>query len=121
MSFNNVLQFPNKPWYWFTLSMNSQITLNDVLQYPNKPWDWYGLSKNHNTTFDHVLQYPDKPWSWSGLSRNPNIFKLSDTDLIKSCREWNSAKRIQKAWRTAIGNPEYCLCKMRLRSEFETF
>ena len=80
-----------------------------------------GFCRNPNTTIEHVLLYPNQPWDWYALSKNPNILKLLDTDLIKSCREWNSAKRIQKAWRLAIANPEYCICKKRLRSEFETW
>ena len=61
------------------------------------------------------------PWDWNALSLNPYILKLSDSDLIKYCREWNSAKKIQKAWRRAIANPDYCICQKRLTSEFEIF
>jgi len=36
-----------------------------VKAYPNKPWNWYGLSNNPNITFDIVKAYPDKPWDLS--------------------------------------------------------
>ena len=35
-----------------------------VEKYPDKPWDWYGLSCNPNITMEIVEKYPDKPWNW---------------------------------------------------------
>ena len=32
--------------------------------YPAKPWDWYGLSCNPNITWDIVQANPEKPWYW---------------------------------------------------------
>ena len=51
--------------------MNYLVKL--VLNFPDKPWDWYGLSRNLNVTFDIVERHPDKPWDWKGLSWNPNV------------------------------------------------
>jgi len=39
-------------------------------KYPNKPWNWYGLSCNPNITWEIVQNNPNKPWSWDGLSFN---------------------------------------------------
>ena len=38
--------FKDKPWNWWSLSMNPNITWEIVLANPNKPWDWYWLSVN---------------------------------------------------------------------------
>jgi hypothetical protein len=37
---------------------------------PDKPWDWYALSINPNITMEIVEANPDKPWDWIGLSQN---------------------------------------------------
>ena len=45
-------------WDWSWLSRNPNITFDHVLQYPEKPWDWLCLSRNRNITLDHVLENP---------------------------------------------------------------
>jgi hypothetical protein len=65
--------YPDKPWSWYGLSRNPNITLEQVEKYPDKPWNWYGLSWNPNVTMEMVEKYHDKPWNWDGLSRNPNV------------------------------------------------
>ena len=58
----------DKPWNWFRLSMNPNITFDHVLKFLDKPWNWYGLSIDPSITFDDVLSNPDKPWNWNLLS-----------------------------------------------------
>ena len=31
---------------------------------PNKPWSWWGVSANPNITVDIIQKYPDKSWEW---------------------------------------------------------
>ena len=66
-------KYPDKPWDWYRLSYNSNITMKDVLNNPDKPWDWSGLSYNKNITMNDILNNPDQPWDWSCLSLNKNI------------------------------------------------
>jgi hypothetical protein len=42
-----------------------------VQQHPDKPWNWYELSCNPNITREIVQNHLDKPWDWGGLSQNP--------------------------------------------------
>ena len=65
--------YPEKPWNWYRLSSNSNITWDIVEQNLDKPWNWDRLSRNPNITWDIVKQNPDKPWDWRGLSSNSNI------------------------------------------------
>ena len=58
---------------WFNIFYCPYVTFQHVLDYPDKPWDWSGLSYNPNITFQHILDYPDKAWDWYELSINPNI------------------------------------------------
>ena len=141
----NKIENSNIPWDWYGLSMNPIITWEIVRAHPDKHWDWYWLSQNPNITWDIVRANPDKPWSWYGLTKNPNItwdivranlekpwswfwlsqnssFLLSGTEqkqiIVMCCREHQAAKRIQKAWRRAISDPCFRLCKIRLKREF---
>ena len=37
----------------------------DIIEkYPNKPWNWYYISWNPNITMEIIEKYPDKPWNW---------------------------------------------------------
>ncbi len=71
LSFQYVLDHPELPWYWYGLSRD--VPFKYVLDHPKLPWNWYGLSENPNIPFQYVLDHPEKPWNWYGLSENPNI------------------------------------------------
>ena len=32
-----------------------------IEQHPDKPWDWYAISDNPNLTMEIVERYPDRP------------------------------------------------------------
>ena len=61
---------PDKPWNYFWLSCNPNITMEDVKNNPYKPWNWKCLSKNPNITMNDVKNNPYKPWNWKCLSMN---------------------------------------------------
>ena len=63
----------DKPWSWYWLSSNPNITWDAVKANLDKPWSWYWLSSNPNITLDIVEANMDKHWSWYELSSNPNI------------------------------------------------
>jgi hypothetical protein len=64
---------PEKPWNWYSISENPNITMEDIEKYPEKPWVWDYISMNPNITMDMIEKYPEKPWNWLGISINPNI------------------------------------------------
>ncbi len=64
---------PDKPWDWFWISRNPNITWDIIKSNPEKPWNWVYVSRNPNITMDIVKDNPDKPWNWAGISRNPNL------------------------------------------------
>ena len=63
----------DKPWDWYGISRNPNITWDIIKENPEKPWNWCYLSRHPNITFDIIKEYPEKPWDWFGLSCNPNI------------------------------------------------
>jgi len=44
-----------------------------VNEHPDKPWEWYALSRNRNITIEIIEKYSDKPWDWEGISQNTHI------------------------------------------------
>ena len=66
-------RYPDKPWDWYDINKNPNITMDIIEKYPDKPWDWYDISQNPNITMDIIEKNPDKPWDFHGISQNPNI------------------------------------------------
>ena len=61
---------PDKPWNYYCLSRNPNITWDIVQANPDKPWNYEWLSINPNITWDIVKANPDKPWDYFDLSKN---------------------------------------------------
>jgi hypothetical protein len=87
--------------------MNSSITGELVLNTMEKPWDWTRLSKNQGITDDFVINNIKLPWT--------------QQKIVQSVRRWSSQLKISRAWRIAVSNPDYLVCRKRLRQEFEEF
>src|SRR6478609_6886695 len=66
-------RFPDKPWDWYDLSRNPNLTLEFLEAHRAKNWNWWSLSWNPNVTMEYVELHHDKNWDWSGLSMNPNV------------------------------------------------
>lgn len=61
----------NLPWNWERLSFHCKWETIQIL--PDKPWNWWVISANPNITWDIVQLYPEKDWDYYSLSKNPNI------------------------------------------------
>ena len=86
---------PDKPWNWARLSANLNITWEIVQANPNRDWDWEWLSRNPNITWEIIQANPDKPWNWFWLSRNPNITWEIVQDNPDKPWDWCRFQRIQ--------------------------
>jgi hypothetical protein len=62
--------FPDKPWDWYWISKNKNITWQNIIDNPDKSWDWYYISSNPNITWEIIVDNPDKQWNWYGISMN---------------------------------------------------
>ena len=71
---------PEKPWNWYSISMNPNITMEMIEQHPEKPWDWYGISCNPNITMEFIEKNINKI-SFSTLSENK--FTLENARIKK--------------------------------------
>ena len=98
--------FPNKPWDYYHLSRNPNITWNIVKANPNKPWDYKWLSKNPNITWDIVKANPDKRWNYFWLSMNKfnkDPYLVKKRSMIKYGIIWlnktRETKEYQRLWK----------------------
>ena len=48
----------------------SQYFLKFIKESPDKPWDWWCISRNPNITWQIVRDNPMQNWDWRGISRN---------------------------------------------------
>ena len=70
---HQIEKYPEKPWNWYSISSNPNITMEDIEKYPNKPWNWISISRNPNITMDMIEKYPNKTWEWRFILENSNI------------------------------------------------
>ena len=54
---------------------------------PDKPWNYYELSYNPNITWEIVQENPNKPWNYYNLSKN-EINKPREEFIRKKFQEW---------------------------------
>ena len=72
---------PEKPWNWYNLSSNVNITPDIIRENPEREWDWEYISLNPNITFDIIRENPEKKWNWSSISGNK--FSKEKEDFIR--------------------------------------
>ena len=90
-----VEKFPNKPWRWFWISSNPNITMDIIEKYPDKPWDWAFISSNPNLTMEFIEKYPDKPWNWNTISHNQLFYHINYTLWYYKNRKLETIKHIE--------------------------
>lgn len=71
LNLEDVLLYPELPWFWSEISKNDAITFEDILSHPELPWSWEDVSSNHNITLQNVKDHPELPWDYFQLSTNP--------------------------------------------------
>ena len=83
---------------------------------PDKPWDWFSIAFNPNITWEIIQQNPDIDWHWAALCKNK--MGLGKKRWLNQSRlEHIKAFQIQRHWRNCSCNPEYKLaqrCLLRL-------
>jgi len=136
---------PEPPWDWGALSKNKCVTWEIIQRHPEKPWNWLDISENPNITWDIVQANIDKRWNFYALTHNPNItwdivqanpdypwdksfvrpyqehlLTLPPLEVERTILRIIAARKIQRAFKEAYCNPDYKLCRDRLRREFES-
>jgi len=133
-----ILENPDKPWEWYWLSRHPSVTWEIVQENPDKSWNgtmlsmnpnmtwevvqknpdipcnWYAVSMNPKLCWDTVQGNPDKPWDWRGLSRNP--FTLEKQRFID-----RAARTIQMWWLKILLSPTHPVGRKRLEREYDMY
>lgn len=68
-----ILRYPEKPWNWYHLSRNANISVEFIFKHSRYPWEWNAVSANPNLKIKYVLANRDKIWDWRSISQNPGI------------------------------------------------
>jgi hypothetical protein len=143
LTFETVVAFSTRPWDWYQLSQKANITWDIIYENLHLPWCWRGIGQNPSITWDIIRAHLDEPWHWdsfrsSEITRNiirahpekRHLFAntieyydyhltLSTAGILRVIRQYIAARTIQWALKEAYCNPEYKLCRTRLRGEFE--
>lgn len=96
---------------WILLSKTVDTKL--ILSNKHLPWFWNTVSMNQTLTFEQVIDNPDIHWFYS---RVPD-----ETFTVGLARKWMVCFKIQRAWKRAVSNPGYTLCRNRLLKEWGEF
>jgi hypothetical protein len=65
------------------MNENENTLIRLMKEFPDKPWSWYQLSYNPNITWDFIKLHLDKPWDWRIISTH------IAWDIIQSNPEWD--------------------------------
>lgn len=91
-------------WNWEYLSRN--VPLKYITKNLDLPWVGHQVSRNQTLKFHHVGTQIE--WDYSFAPCQPKEAAIL---------EWHSSNVIKRAWKQAISNPEYKMCRDRLSNE----
>ena len=105
--FRNLLE---KQWtqkYWSFIQENKA-----------KPWFWWCISKNPNITMDIIRDNPDQPWDWHSIS--DNTFQIDKELFYEEHRKrYLAAYKIQQFWYKHTLSPEYAIGRKFINRKFD--
>lgn len=110
------------PWMWFIGDVNIKTEEflpqdAEILRMCEILCNWIKL-----TTIVHIdiiNANQDLPWNREYLRWNRTTWKTKVEPVEKCIHHWVSANRIKRAWRRAISDPAYEMCRRRLQREFK--
>ncbi len=88
-----------------------------IEKYPDKPWDWFYLSYNPNITMEFIEKHQDKPWSYRSISYN-KFTKEKELFYQKYYRIYLATFKLQQYFNRMYDNPKYLFCRNRLDKLF---
>lgn len=68
---------------------------------------------------DIINDHPELPWRKEHIHWNRTTWKTRSVPFQQSIREWHASNTIKRAWKTAVSNPQFALCRNRLLREFK--
>jgi hypothetical protein len=61
--------------------------MENILSNLDKPWNWWAISHNPNITMEFILSTPDKPWNWEAISYNHFNYNKNNKRIRKFKRK----------------------------------
>jgi hypothetical protein len=93
-------------WNWEYLSINVHADI--IMKNLHLPWVGDIVSQNRTLKYHHLSAPLEWDYSFAPCEPVPDVI-----------RKWHSANVIKRAWRSAIANPEYTMCRNRITREAE--
>ena len=119
-----------RPWDWNGLSRNpAMATWERVCARPELPWDWESLAGNRAVARWDTCTGAGRgagpaaccrPAAWQPYATSYVWMSMdicTERERLDFILRWKAARRIQRAFKEAIANPEKGLCQRRLRRE----
>lgn len=103
---NFLLRYPIEQLNWVRLSLN--VPFHIIKKNLDLPWMFEWVSANESITWKDIEEFPDLNWDWAVVPCEP---------IEISFLRWVSASKLKRAWRNAISNPEYKMCRDRIERE----
>ncbi len=110
------------PWMWFIGDVNiktEEFLPEDIelIRMCEILCNWIKLTTIVHIDIIHANQ--DLPWNRDYLQWNRTTWNTPSESAELCVLRWISANRIKRAWRRAISDPNYQMCRHRLRREFK--
>lgn len=120
------------PWVYYRIQWDNTFRESDfeiIKKIGVDKWNWELLSRN--VPVKYIKKQLDLPWIGSYVSQNPTLsyYQMKYLNLewdysYTPCEypplmilDWHSANVIKRAWKRAISNPEFKMCRDRLLNE----
>ena len=117
---------PAFAWCSVGLCHNPNLTMDFIERHwSNFQWHWDIVSRADNrVTYSDIMRTRGAiPWKQAIVLARPSLLHVDtctpDPDVLQAARRHVAARRIQRAFRQAMGNPSYTMCRRRLMWEFE--
>ena len=85
---------------------------------PDKPWNWYRLSSNPNITMEIIRDNPVNPWNWNIISSNP-FTKEKEQFINRKYREYMASYKIQQWCLSIILSPHYKIGRTMIDKKYK--
>lgn len=110
------------PWVWFIADviLNTDDFLPEdvsIIRDMEILCNWIKLTIYVH--IDIINANPDLPWIQEYLQYNRTTWKTPIEPFEKCVREWVAASTIKRAWKRAISNPGFKMCRDRINREFK--
>jgi hypothetical protein len=112
------------PWDFWSITFTSDDMTCENLQLMSDTinvidWNWFSVSVLTDASL--IKKFDKIPWVPSMIDLNESTWEVPKVSKETLIRKWLATTKIQRSWRECISNPNYNVCKKRMKEEFTEF